>query len=180
MPHRWIMATLLLALGLLAACAPPARMQPYDYPALGFSVSFPAPPSRTDVPATSSQTAEVLIGAESGPRDFAVSIAEVADPSRDLDSLDEDAAARMAKAMGGEASNLTYAATPEGLLGRELVIKRSDKAVAKIRLYVAGGRFYILVAKSALGVDDPAVDDFLTSFHATVKAPTNTATTNAA
>jgi hypothetical protein len=179
MPHRWIMATL-LALGLLAACVPRAPMQQYDYPALGFSVSFPAPPDRTDVPATPSQPAEVLIGATSGPRDFAVSVAPVADPSRDLDSLDEDAAARMAKAMGGEASNLAYAATPEGLLGRELVITKSGQSVAKIRLYVAGGRFYILVAKSALGVGDPAVDDFLTSFHAATKAPTNAATTNAA
>jgi len=170
----------LLGLVLLSACAPRARMKDYDYPALGFSVSFPAPPERTDVPATPSQPAEVLIGAASGARDFAVSVAEVADPSRDVDSLDEDAAARMAKAMGGEAGNLTYAATPEGLLGRELVITKSGRSVAKIRLYVAGGRFYILVAKSALGVDDPAVDDFLTSFHAAAKAPTNAATTNAA
>lgn len=178
MSHRWIMATL-VGLVLLAACVPRAPMKDYDYPALGFSVSFPAPPERTDVPATATQPAEVLLGAESGPRDFAVSIAEVADPSRDLNSLAEDAAARMAKGLGGAASNLAYAATPEGLLGREVVITKSGQSVAKIRLYVAGGRFYILVAKSALGVDDPAVDDFLTSFHAAAKAPTNAATTNA-
>jgi hypothetical protein len=175
MRYRWIMAAL-LGLGLLAACVPPTRMQPYDYPALGFSVSFPAPPDRTDVPATPSQTAEAVIGVKSGPRDFAVTVAELADPSRDLDSLAEDAAARMAKSMGGEASNLAYAATPEGLLGRELVINKGGRSVAKIRIYVAGGRFYILVAESALGVDDPAVDDFLTSFHATARAPTNAAT----
>jgi hypothetical protein len=141
-------------------------------------VSFPAAPQRTDVPATATQPAEVLLGAQGFPRDFAVSIATVADPSRDLDSLAEDAAARMAKGLGGEASDMAYAATPEGVLGRELVITRDSQSVAKIRIYLAGGRFYILVAKSVLGVDDPAVDAFLTSFHvigAPKAAPTNTA-----
>ncbi len=179
MSHRWIMATL-VGLALLGACVPRAPMKQYDYPALGFSVSFPAPPERTDVPATASQPAEVLLGAESGPRDFAVSVADVADPSRSLDLLADAAAARMAKGLGGEASDQAYAATPEGLLGRELVIRRSGRSVAKIRIYLAGGRFYILVAKSALGASDPAVDDFLTSFHAAAKPPTNAATTNAA
>jgi hypothetical protein len=177
MPHRRIA---LLGLVLLVACVPPAGMKDYDYQALGFSVSFPAAPKRTDVAATASQPAEVLIGAESGPRDFAVSVSEVADRSRDLDSLANDAAARMAQSLGGAASNLAYAATPQGLLGRELVITRSGQPVAKIRLYLADGRFYILVAKSALGVDDPAVEDFLTSFHTVGKPPTNAAATNAA
>jgi hypothetical protein len=43
--------------------------------------------------------------------------------------------------------------------------------VAKMRLFLAGGRFYALIATSPAGVDDPAVDAFLTSFRLTAKAP---------
>jgi hypothetical protein len=169
----------ILALALVGACIPHPQMTAYDYPALGFSVSFPAPPDRNDVPGSENQPAMTTIGAKTDLRDFAVTVSEVADPSRSLDSLADEATARMAKALGGE-SSMTYAATPEGLLGREVAVDRDGKRLAKIRIYLAGGRLYILVAESSLGEADPAVDDYLTSFHATAAAPTNAAPANAA
>ena len=155
----------LAAIGL-AACQPsPPAMRRYDYPELGFSISFPAPPKVTDQPATAAGAPHtVLVEADAGGRDFAISIAEGTNPGTDIDQVTTEAAVEMTRAAGGEASVRTYAATAEGVMGRELTFTRSGRPVAKARLYLEGGRFYVLAAKSLLGTDDPAVDDFLTSF----------------
>jgi hypothetical protein len=149
----------------LAACAPPAPMKSYDFPALGFSAAFPDQPTVTYAPAAADSGHQVSVGAEGGGRDFAVSIAD-ADPSRDIDDLTDAAAAAMAKGIGGEASDKAYCATPEGLLGRELILSRHGEPFADVRLYKVDARFYIMVAKSVFGPKDSEVQDFLTSFHA--------------
>jgi hypothetical protein len=77
----------------------------------------------------------------------------------------------------------TFAAAPESALGREMVISKDNRPVVRARFYRSGARFYILTAKSDIGLspvieptdvdpatesgsdNDPAVTHFLTSFH---------------
>jgi hypothetical protein len=160
-----------LALLTLAACAPPAPLTAYDFPALGFSASFPAKPEQTDEPLPGGGD-EVGVDGQAAARDFAVTITEV-DPGRDIDALSETASQAMAKRIGGEAEHPTYCATAEGLLGRELILDKNGQPAIKVRFYLVGARFYIMIARSDFGVQDPAVDDFLTSFHAGKPAATH-------
>jgi hypothetical protein len=157
----------------LGACKPaPPSLKHYDYPALGFSISLPAPPKVTDEPAGADGSPHmVTVEADDGIRNDAVSITDAPDPQKDIDSLTKAAADAMAKGLDAEPGMPTYAATAEGVDGREFVLSKGGRPGAKVRLFLAGGRFYVLAAKSSAGVDDPAVDDFLTSFHVIAAKP---------
>jgi hypothetical protein len=174
--------------GVAAACGLVApRMTPYAYPRYGFTADFPAPPKLSDTTDPGTGVRVIVLDAQSPGRDFAVSVTDV-DPKRDIDSLVDDASAAMAKGVGGEVTYRTYCATAEGALGRELVIAKNGRRAVRARYYSAGGRFYILTAESALGMNpvaestdtdptigsgddaDPVVKDFLISFHLTPPA----------
>ena len=175
-----LVAAALAAVWLGACKLPRPPMKSYDYPALGFSVSFPAPPKLSNDPASADGSpASVTVESGDGARDFAISITNAPDPSEDIDAATTASAAAMAKGLGAEPGVRTYAATAEGVMGREFVLSKNGRAAAKVRLFLAGGRFYVLAGKSLAGVDDPAVDDFLSSFHVTATPPPSNTAANA-
>ncbi len=167
-----LVAVALLALWLGACRAPAPEMKPYSNPALGFSVSFPTPPKVTDEPASAGGSPHtVTVEADAGGREFAVSVTDAPDPSRDIGSVTAAASDAIARGVGGQAGVPTYAATSDGVIGRELVISKDGRPAAKARFFLAGGRFYVLAANASGGIDDPSVDDFLTSFRVIAGPP---------
>jgi hypothetical protein len=182
------LAAVIVSASLAASCGIP--MKAYDYPNYGFTADFPAPPKVEDTTIAQNGAQIIVLDAQNLGRDFAITVTDV-DPARDLDALVEDEAQAMAKAVGGEVTYRTYCSTAEGVLGRELVIRKNGDRAVRARYYRSGGRFYILTAKSAMGLNpgaidstpvdpstesgkdsDPAVNDFLTSFHVTPAAKT--------
>jgi hypothetical protein len=160
-------------------------MKTYDYPDLGFSADFPSPPTVKAATDPRNGARTTVIDSRSFGRDFAVTITQV-DPKRDIDELVEEASQSTIKIVGGEVTYRTYAATAEGALGRELVISKDGRRTVRARYYRSGDRFYILTAKSSMGLnptaestgedpagasgtdEDPGVTAFLTSFHVTL------------
>ncbi|HVN00217.1 MAG TPA: hypothetical protein VMT68_08385 [Caulobacteraceae bacterium] len=166
--RRRIVVSLALATLALAACKPPpAATKEYAYPAWGFRISFASPPQVTDKPAQPDGTPHSVVAeSDGGGRDFAISATDAADVGVSVDQLTDRLAQMMAGDLKGEATIKTYAATAEGLDGRQFDLKQGGRPVARVRVFLAGGRFYTLAAKSAFGLEDPAVGDFLSSFHA--------------
>lgn len=167
----------IVAAGLVAlwlgACAPSApELKPHDYPALGFSVSLPGQPTVTDTPAAADSVHTVTVEGVGGGRDFSVSVTGAPGPKADIDTVTAATAGELARSLGGQAGVPTYAATAGGVIGRELVINKAGRAAAKMRVFMAGGRVYALIATASGGADeDAAVDAFLTSFRLTAKTP---------
>jgi hypothetical protein len=170
----------LVALALcLGACR--QRVKEYDYPAWGFRISFASPPEVEDKAALPDGTPHSFTAdLDSGVRDFAIE-ANDAPGTRDIDQLVDAMIPLMLKGIPkGEVTSHTYAATIEGLMGRQLDISVGGKPIYRVHVFLAGGRLYTIVAKSALGVDDPAVDQFLYSFHTLPGAPAANAAANTA
>jgi hypothetical protein len=162
----FVAAAICLAALALAACkfAPPTK--PYAYPAWGFQVSFPAAPVETRQPAApnaSTPNADRVESSADG-RHFAVWAADVSTTGMSLDDLAKSASGFIAKQMGATAGVPTYAATSDGVMGREYQLTTGGKWRATLRVFLAGGRFYEVIGSSPLGQDDPAVKDFLASF----------------
>ena len=185
-------ARLLVATALaLAACKPAPPLKEYAYPAWGFAARFWAPPQVTETPAAPGQPHSLMLESKQAGRDFVVSVAEGVRPDVTIDAIGPDYARRATKAMDVEVGPQTYAATGQGVLGREYALLKSGKPYAAIRAFLANGRFYEVAAQSVLGPDDPAVKDFLDTFRITAaspatpppsatKAPANTAPTSGA
>lgn len=170
---------ILVALAALAACrAPP--MKDYAYPKWGFVADFWAPPEATETPAGPGQLHSLLLDSRQAGRDFGVMVTEGIRPDVNIDEIGPDAAHRFAVAVGGEVGPETYAATGQGLLGREYAITKNGKPFATVRTFVSKGRFYAVGAQSVLGPDDPAVKDFLDLFRITAAPPVAPPPANAA
>jgi hypothetical protein len=185
------LALVVVTASLAVSCAPP--MTAYDRPKYGFAADFPAPPKVTDTTDPRTGRHITVFDARSLGRDFAVTVTDV-DPPRpyhhlDIDQLADDASETTAKAVGGEVTYRTDAATAEGVLGRERVIGKDGRRAVRARYYLSGARLYAVTARSAMGLSpttepsdadpsiesgsdsDPAVKVFLTSFHVTPAAP---------
>ena len=175
----------------LAACKPAPPFKEYAYPAWGFAARFWAPPQATETPAAPGQPHGLMLESKQAGRDFVVSVGEGVRPDVTIDVIAPVYARRAAKAMEVDVGPQTYAATGQGVLGREYALMKNGKPYATIRAFLANGRFYEVAAQSVLGPDDPAVKDFLDTFRITAaspatpppsatKAPANTAPTSGA
>jgi hypothetical protein len=173
--RRWlIVASALAALGLCACKAPPPATKEYAYPAWGFRISFQTPPQVTDTPAQPDGTARSLNAeADGGGRDFAINAHDAPDNAKTIDELADSAAQLIAKELKAETTVKTYVATTEGVMGRQFDVTVGGRPAARVRVFLAGGHFYVLAAKSDYGLEDPAVDTFLYSFHPAAAATTN-------
>jgi hypothetical protein len=151
---------------------PPAKE--YSYPAWGFRASFLTPPTETAKPGTpdGTQPDADLVEAVGGGRDFAVWAADVSKSNLSLDDLASNAADHVSKGIGADIGIQTYAATGEGVVGREYQLTKNGKWVVTLRVFLAAGKFYEVIAKSDFGKDDPALQTFLISFHTLGGAPT--------
>jgi hypothetical protein len=177
-------ATLGLTVGalalLLAGCGggPPAKY--YYYPAWGFSVALNAPPKVTETPAGADGSPHNLTLIEdAGADDFAVYVADVGQPNKNIDQIADIAAPAVAKAIGAEVGPTTYVATVQTqnqAMGREISLTKAGHPFAKLRVYLVGNRFYQLAGRTTFGPDDAATKAFLDSFTILSSAPgvTNT------
>jgi hypothetical protein len=167
-----IAVAVVLASASLAACKPAvAPTKEYAYPAWGFKASFPAQPKETDTPVQGDKPHGFLAEYQDGSHDFAVLTVDTSRPPTDLDEMADAAAGFLAQSSGSVAGVKAYAATSDGVDGREVALTKGGRTIATLRFFVAGGRFYQVAARSILGGDDPAVKDFLFSFHALSGAP---------
>ena len=164
-----VAAAILLAALVLDGCnlATPAAKD-YAYPAWGYKISLPGTPVETKQPGP--PKAERVEASTDG-RHFAVWAADVSNTGMSLDDLAKAASGFIAKQMGATAGVPAYAATGDGVMGREYQLTASGKWRATLRVFLAGGRFYEVIGSSASGEDDPVLKDFLSSFH-TTGAPT--------
>jgi hypothetical protein len=175
-------AAMLLAAFAVASCkpvAPPTKA--YAYPPWGFKASFQAPPTGTNQPGSPENLTPnaYLVEANAGGRDFAVWAADISRANLSLDDLASETSENVSKGLDATPSIQAYASTSEGVMGREFTFTKDAKWQATVRVFVAGGRAYQVIAKSAFGQDDPAVSDFLSSFHTLGGAPAaNSAATN--
>jgi hypothetical protein len=172
-----------IALLALSACKPsgPAAKE-YVYPAWGFRASFPMTPVETRQPAPpngAAPDADLVEGNEGG-RSFAVWVADVSRTGMSLDELAKSAADHVAQGLGAKPGIPAYAATSEGVMGREYHLAQAGKWQASMRVYLTGGRFYEVIGKSALGEDDPALKAFLLSFHTLAIPPAGNVAANTA
>ena len=181
MRHRPGLITTLAVLAL-AACGPPPspRLVERDYPAQGFKAAFPDAPKETAAAGSPDGSAPPSFMVESsGPkRDFGVWSADVSRSGETLDDLASNGSEHVAKGLGGQLGVRAYAATAEGVDGYEYPLMKAGKWYGVMRVFLANGRFYEVIAESAYGEDDPAVTDFLGSFHVIPApgAPANAAT----
>jgi hypothetical protein len=132
-----------LAAVALASCTPgtPATKD-YAYPAWGFKASFQAPPLVTSDPGTAdgSKPPSTTVGVNSGGRDFAVWAADVSKADLSIDDLTSSASDHVSKELGFTPSIPAYAATSEGVEGRELSFTKDGRWQATMRVFVSGGR----------------------------------------
>jgi hypothetical protein len=162
-------AAVILTAFAIAACKPaPLPVKQYAYPSWGFKASFQTQPVIKDEPASAdgSTPHNFLAEAHTHDYDFVVTAFNVAQSPSDLDTLSDDLGSRLAKASGRQVEGTTYVATFENLMGREIQVSKDGKSFATMRVFVAGNRFYEVYAASNHGPSDPAVVDFLYSFHA--------------
>jgi hypothetical protein len=162
----------ILATSVLAACKPAqAPTKAYAYPAWGFEASFPAPPKETDTPAEGDNPHAFLTEYQDGSHDFLVWTADVSQKQPDIDQMADAASSILAQQTGSVAGVKAYTATGDGVDGREVSFTKDGRTVATLRFFLVGGRLYQVAARSILGGDDPAVKDFLSSFHTLGGAP---------
>jgi hypothetical protein len=160
-------AAVVLTALVLSACRPAhLPVKEYVYPAWGFKASFQTAPVTKDEPGAGSSPHNFLAEAHTHDYDFVVTAFDAPDGRPDLDTFADGVGPSLAKAMGGEAQVKTYVATFENLMGRQIQIDKDGKPFATMRVFQTGGRLYEVLAVSNLGPSDPAVDDFLYSFHA--------------
>jgi hypothetical protein len=162
-------AMAILAALTLAACGPAhLRVKAYAYPAWGFKASFQRPPEIKEEPAAAdgSTPHNFLAEAHTHNHDFFVAAFDAPGDNKGVDAFADSVGPAFAKAVGGEARGTTYVATFEDLMGREIPIDKDGKPFATMRVFQAGGRYYEVGAVSNYGPSDPAVNDFLYSFHA--------------
>lgn len=157
---------------------PPAEDPGIHLPSVGLPHLLRGAAPVTDEPALNGAPHSLLVEADTGGRDFAIDASDAPNATdTDIDQLTDVLIPLVLKEVpGGTATTRTYTATSDGLLGRQFDVEKDGKPVLRIRDFAAGGRFYTLVAKSAFGVDDPAVDQFLYSFHVLPGAPATNAT----
>ena len=151
----------------LAGCGHRIKTKEYVYPAWGFKVSFNVPPETKDTPAAADGTPHSFLAeAHTHNHDFVVTAFDIPPPHGDLDGFGDSTSAYIAKHQGGQVQGQTYVATFEDLMGREFRIDKNGRPYATMRVFQVGDRFYEVIAVSAHGPSDPAVSDFLYSFHA--------------
>jgi hypothetical protein len=170
----FIAAAILLTALVLAGCKPAAPpTKEYAYPVWGFKISLPGAPAETKQPGApnASTPSADRVEASADGRHFAVWAADVSKTGMSLDDLAKAASGFIAKQMGATASVPAYAATSDGVMGREYQLMSGGKWRATLRVFLAGGRFYEVIGSSTSGQDDPALKDFLSSFHTTGAAP---------
>jgi hypothetical protein len=175
MRHRLSLIPALMVLAL-AACGPPPspRLVERAYPAWGYKASFPATPQETaSAGAPDGSAPPSLMVEASGPkRDFGVWSGDVSRSRQTLDELAGNGSEHVAKAMGGTLGVRSYAATAEAVDGYEYPLMKQGKWYGVMRVFLANGRFYEVIAESVYGEDDPSVKDFLGSFHIIGAPPT--------
>jgi hypothetical protein len=156
----------LMALGA-ASCAPATK--DYAYPAWGFTASFLAPPETTDTPAASDgSTARTFVAeTKTGDRDFGVSVNDASGSTKDIDALTDVMIPMINKRFQTTSGAETYVATADGALGREVIFSKDGQPYMDVRLFLADNKFYQVTALSSHGLDDPALKDFMISFHIT-------------
>jgi hypothetical protein len=161
-------AAVLTAFAIVACRPAHLRVKEYVYPAWGFKASFQTPPETKEEPAAAdgSTLHNFLAEAHTHNHDFFVAAFDVRRDNPGVDAFADSVGPAFAKAIGGEAEGHTYVATFEDLMGREIPIDKDGKPFATMRVFQAGGRYYEVVAVSNYGPSDPAVNDFLYSFHA--------------
>jgi hypothetical protein len=154
----------------LASCTQ-APMKDYAYPAWGFRASYPAPPKITDTPAAADgSSARTFVAATvTGGRDFGVSVNDASGSTTDIDALTDVLIPMMSKGFDAVAGTRAYVATADGVLGREVVFSKNGRPYIDVRMFLANDKFYAVTASSDLGLDDPALKDFIISFHITGK-----------
>jgi hypothetical protein len=181
--HR-LAGTTLAAAFALAACQPPVPpLVEHDYPNWGFKVSFPSQPTEVtqagllDGSQGPSLAADAASPTDGPTRDFSVWAADVSQAKRTFDQLASNASQHVAKGLGDDVGAQTYVATSEGVQGREFALTKNGKWTGVLRVFLAGGKFYEVLAQSVYGADDPPVQAFLGSFH--IVAASAPATVNA-
>jgi hypothetical protein len=158
----------------LASCSPPPKE--YDYPAWGFSASFPGPPKLTETAAAADGSAghSLLVASDTDLHQFEVFAIEQPSAGQSIDEFADAAGPTVAHSVGGEVESHTYVATvqlTDQAMGREILITKHDRPLVKMRVYVVGGRYYQIVARSRFGPSDPAAVAFLDSFKILPTAP---------
>ena len=161
----------LLALGL-ASCAPPPGAY-YAYPAWGFRAWFPAPPKVTDTPAAAdgSSAHEFVVESVHDGRDFGVAVTDATGSTKDIDALADVLIPMLTKGFDAEAGTRAYVATGDGALGREVLLSKNGQPYMDVRMFLINDKLYQVTALSNFGMDDPALKDFMISFHITGGQP---------
>jgi hypothetical protein len=168
---------------VLAACGPPPspRLAERAYPAWGYKASFPDTPQETAKAGApdGSEPASLMVETSGPKRDFGVWAGDVSRLGQTLDELASNGSQHVAQGMHGTLGVRAYAATAEAVDGYEYPLMKEGKWYGVMRVFLVNGRFYEVIAESAYGEDDPAVKDFLGSFHI-IGAPPPAAPANAA
>ncbi len=157
-------AALAVSLLALAACSKPSQPKAYDYPAWGFGITFPTPPTVTEAQATANSPHSLQ--AEEVVND--VHLVVIAMDSQTAGQTDQQLLAsvpdEMVTSSGGtykSARDVTAGKTP----GRELVIDRGQDPTERARVFVVKGRVYQVITQTPEGQDDADATKFLNSFH---------------
>jgi hypothetical protein len=164
-----IIPTIVLAAALsaLAACSVPP-LKEYVYPAWGFAISFRAPPTVTDTPASPDGATphRLALTLTNAGRSYDLSATDASKSSKSDDQILSDVPRSMAEGVGGTLGPETYVAAG-AVVGREFKVDKPGQATARVRIFVAHRRLYEIVSQSTLGPDDPEVTTFLDSFRLT-------------
>ena len=155
------------ALVALSACSVPP-LKPYAYPAWGFAVSFRAPPTVVETPASADGATphSIALTLVNAGRSYDLSATDASKSAKSDDQILSDVPRSMAEGVGGTLGPQTYVATGQ-VVGREFKIDKPGQATARVRIFVAHRRLYEIVSQSTLGPDDPEVTTFLDSFQLT-------------
>jgi hypothetical protein len=152
------------ALAALAACSVPP-LKEYAYPAWGFAISFRAPPTVTDIPASpdGARPHKMVATLTDAGRAYDLSVTDVSVSTKSDDVFLGEIPRSMAEGVGGALGPVTYVAAGQ-IVGREFKVDKPGQATARTRVFVTHRRLYEIVAQSTLGPDDPEVTTFLDSF----------------
>jgi hypothetical protein len=159
------MAAIAAAALALASCAP-KPLKEYSYPAWGFAVSYRAPPTVSDTPASAKDGTPRTFhveGQESG-RDFVVDVEDAANANQTPAQMIAAVPDAIVASSGGTIvahSNVTLG----GVTGNDVTIDRGAGAPAmRVRVFYANTKLYQINAQSSKGADDKEVTDFFNSF----------------
>jgi len=153
----------------LYACSALADKR-YDYPAWGFSVVFPVPPSVEETQAGAEYVHSFEAKVDKGDGEIrSVQVFETA-PGETLDSVGRELSTRIATGIQGDAGPSTQVRTPEGVVGREIRFSYIGRPIYVTRYFLVGRMRYEVSAGATDGFEDPFVTGFLNSFRLTGKA----------